>query len=71
MDYHFEILLQGRKETVIVTPVGDNFTIYKDGERIGDIYSEINNEGVKWKSRDLLAPSVVEQIGEKIEALDL
>ncbi len=72
MDYQFEILLGGQNETVFVKSIDDlNFTIFKGENRIGDIFAEIDSDGVKWKSRDLIAPSVVEQIGNKIEALDL
>jgi len=47
----------------------DGFELFKDEQRIGVIFPEIDEYiGYTWKSKELIPPSIINQVGDVLES---
>lgn len=77
--YTFEVELRGAVTPVIVVvgqnesmPIELTFDVFHGHDHLGTIYPDVDdNCMLTWKTDGDLAPEVVEDIGSKIEAVDM
>jgi hypothetical protein len=62
----FELTVSGILYTV--EPQGeDRYLIFEAGIKIGEVFTDITDEGIVWRSSDLITPEQANKFGEAIE----
>ena len=71
MSYQFEILVGGYPTMVNVQLLDrGNYEVWHGQDKLGVIYPDPESSFYEWKTRDVIAMDVLQQIGKKIESLD-
>jgi hypothetical protein len=55
-----------------VEPQGeDRYLIFEAGIRIGEVFTDITDQGIVWRSTDLITPEQANKFGESIENYEI
>lgn len=70
--FEITVLTGGREEqlVVLVDPNDSKYQVFEEQSFLGKIWADIDEVGIIWSSADLIAPELVQQIGEQIEIYD-
>ncbi|WP_133777438.1 hypothetical protein [Pedobacter nutrimenti] len=70
--FEITVLTGGREEqlVVLVDPNDSKYQVFEEKSFLGKIWADIDEVGIIWSSADLIAPELVQQIGEQIEIYD-
>jgi len=71
MSYQFEILVGGNPTMINVQSLeSGTYEVWHGQDKLGVIYPDPESSFSEWKTRDVIAMDVLQQIGKKIESLD-
>lgn len=69
--YEFTLEIDGEPHAIrIEHPKAEDYIVYINGERSGHIYPVVSNTSIEWKSEDKINHTLVNEIGQHIEAID-
>lgn len=70
--FEITVLTGGKEEqlVILVDPDDSKYQVFEAHSLLGKIWADIDELGISWNSSDLIAPELVQQIGEQIELYD-